>query len=272
MRASTYMTEFRIAGMPLMELMPRFWSSLERFRVSVLKEFLNQYVSILLSTRYMLIAFQMSAAYQSTFPKQKGCKAILPDANDSPVHQLEEWMRKVKRRRSSGRNARKRQREGLRTLSSTLASDVRGRTWVASWGLTGLFHRDLCEDLPPVFLAHWEFVYSQRAIYHNTTLEIICRVTAITVQYLFVLDSQKSTNQCKNKSWWIPYNTSGYRSVIVSTTYCLVVNSYCIYSNQSMTKIHLSPRLRGVNLTCPPNPLLGQMYYPFLLLPICFKT
>lgn len=41
MRASTYAAEFRMAGMPLMELMPRFWSSLERFRVSVLKEFLN---------------------------------------------------------------------------------------------------------------------------------------------------------------------------------------------------------------------------------------
>jgi len=55
-----------------------------------------------------------------------------------------------KRRRSSLRNARKWRREGLRTLSSrmsALASDVRGRTWVASWGLTGLCHRDLGEDL-----------------------------------------------------------------------------------------------------------------------------
>jgi hypothetical protein len=30
-------------------------------------------------------------------------------------------------------------------------------------------------------------------------LEIICRVTAITVHYLFVLDGYKSTNQCKNR-------------------------------------------------------------------------
>jgi hypothetical protein len=37
----------------------------------------------------------MSAAYQSTFPKQNGFKAILPDANDSPVNQLEEWKSKV---------------------------------------------------------------------------------------------------------------------------------------------------------------------------------
>jgi len=41
----------------------------------------------------------MSAAYQSTCPKQKGCKAILPDANDSPVHQLEEWKRKVEQKK-----------------------------------------------------------------------------------------------------------------------------------------------------------------------------
>jgi len=26
---------------------------------------------------------------------QKGCKAILPDANDSPVHHQQEWKRKV---------------------------------------------------------------------------------------------------------------------------------------------------------------------------------
>ena len=41
----------------------------------------------------------MSAAYQSTFPKQKGCKGILPDANESPVHQLEEWKRKVEKKK-----------------------------------------------------------------------------------------------------------------------------------------------------------------------------
>jgi hypothetical protein len=41
----------------------------------------------------------MSAAYQSTFPKQKGCKAILLDANDSPVHQLEEWKRTVQKKK-----------------------------------------------------------------------------------------------------------------------------------------------------------------------------
>jgi len=41
----------------------------------------------------------MSAAYHSTFPKQKGCKAILPDANDLPVHQLEEWKRKVEKKK-----------------------------------------------------------------------------------------------------------------------------------------------------------------------------
>jgi len=73
---------------------------------------------------------------------------------------LEEWKRKVEKKRELWEERKERQREGLRTLSSTLASDVRGRTCVASWGLTGLFHRDLCEDLAPVFLAHWEFVYS----------------------------------------------------------------------------------------------------------------
>jgi hypothetical protein len=41
----------------------------------------------------------MSAAYQSLFPNQKGCKAKLPDANDSPVHQLEEWKRKVEKKK-----------------------------------------------------------------------------------------------------------------------------------------------------------------------------
>jgi len=45
----------------------------------------------------MLIAFWMSAAYQSTLPKQKGCQAKLPDANDSPVHQLEELKRMVEK-------------------------------------------------------------------------------------------------------------------------------------------------------------------------------
>jgi hypothetical protein len=43
----------------------------------------------------MLIAFLMLAAYQGTFPKQKGCKDILPDTNNSPVCQLEEWKRMV---------------------------------------------------------------------------------------------------------------------------------------------------------------------------------
>jgi len=37
----------------------------------------------------------MLSAYHSTFPTQEGYKAILPDANDSPVHQLEEWKRMV---------------------------------------------------------------------------------------------------------------------------------------------------------------------------------
>jgi len=30
--------------------------------------------------------------------KQIWCKAILPDANDSPVHQLQEWKRKVEKK------------------------------------------------------------------------------------------------------------------------------------------------------------------------------
>jgi hypothetical protein len=37
----------------------------------------------------------MSTAYQSAFPKKKGFKVILPDANDSPVHPLKEWKRKL---------------------------------------------------------------------------------------------------------------------------------------------------------------------------------
>jgi len=41
----------------------------------------------------------MLAAYQSRFPKHKGCKAILPDANYSLVHQLEEWKRKVEKKK-----------------------------------------------------------------------------------------------------------------------------------------------------------------------------
>jgi len=41
----------------------------------------------------------MSAAYQSTFHKQKRCKAIHPDANDSPVHLLEEWKRKSEKKK-----------------------------------------------------------------------------------------------------------------------------------------------------------------------------
>jgi len=57
MRASTYATEFRMAGMPMMELMSRFGSLLERIIISELKQFLNQYVTILLTTRYMLIVF-----------------------------------------------------------------------------------------------------------------------------------------------------------------------------------------------------------------------
>jgi len=92
-----------------------------------------------------------------------------------------EWW---KRRCSSRRNLRKWQRAGLSTLSSgsiARTPDVRGRTWVACRGPFGLFHTDSCEDLPLAFLAHCEFGYSQWAIDHNTTLEIICQVTAITV-------------------------------------------------------------------------------------------
>jgi len=33
------------------------------------------------------------------FLKQKGCKAILPHANDSPVHQLGEWKRNVENKK-----------------------------------------------------------------------------------------------------------------------------------------------------------------------------
>jgi hypothetical protein len=47
----------------------------------------------------MLIAFVMSTAYQGMFPKQRGCKAILPDANDLPVHQLEEWKRNMEKKK-----------------------------------------------------------------------------------------------------------------------------------------------------------------------------
>jgi hypothetical protein len=43
----------------------------------------------------MLIALKMLAVYQSSFPKQKGWKAILSDANESAVHQLEEWKTKL---------------------------------------------------------------------------------------------------------------------------------------------------------------------------------
>jgi hypothetical protein len=47
----------------------------------------------------MLIGFVMSAAYQGMFSKQTWCKAILPDANDLPVHQLEEWKRQVEKKK-----------------------------------------------------------------------------------------------------------------------------------------------------------------------------
>jgi len=120
------------------------------------------------------------------------------------------------RRRRSKMNARERQREGLRTHSCrtiALASDVRGRRWVARWGLTGLFHRDLCEDLVLVFLAHWEFVYCLRAIYHYTTLQIICWVLVITILNLFVLESYKLIKQCKMKNL---ENTVQYMRIPVS--------------------------------------------------------
>ena len=100
------------------------------------------------------------------------------------------------------------------------------------------------EPLLTLFLAHWEFVYSQQAIYHNTTLEIICRVTAITVQYLFVLDSQKSTNQCeKKKCWWIPYNTSRYRLVFVSTQLLPLCGTISRFRSRCTSRIILIPHV-----------------------------
>jgi len=41
----------------------------------------------------------MSAAYESMFPKQTGGKPILLDANDSPVHQLDESKTKVEKKK-----------------------------------------------------------------------------------------------------------------------------------------------------------------------------
>jgi len=53
---------------------------------------------------------------------------------------------------------------------------------------------------------------------------------------------------------------------MVTVCVCVLFILYSLYLGYD--KIHFSPILRGVTLTCPPSPPLGQMYHPFLLPPI----
>jgi len=54
--------------------------------------------------------------------------------------------------------------------------------------------------------------------------------------------------------------------VCVCVCVCVLFLLYSLYLEYD--KIHFSPILCGVTQTCPPSPLLGQMYHRFLLPPI----
>jgi hypothetical protein len=163
MWGATYAKEFRMAVMPLGELMLMFATCSSVSESWYWREIwicMNLYRTLpdtcQMPSRYWVHTKVHSLSRQDTKPysgTQITCQYI------RWKHRRGRW----KRRRSSQTNTRKRVRKGLGTLSSrmiALASDVRGRTWVPSRGLTRLFYRDLCQDLQSVFLEHREFVYS----------------------------------------------------------------------------------------------------------------